>query len=78
MHSLLHAAINSLRSVSKLDEALKSGDFALLMHNLDGESESLLSNDVEKTHELTEIAHSVLRRRDLELHLKVTHVGLNS
>ena len=79
LRSLLRAVyvtINSLHSVSKLDEALKSGDFAFLMNNLDGDSESLLSNDVEKTHELTEIAHSVLRRRDLELHLQVTHAGL--
>ena len=72
----VYVTINSLHSVSKLDEALKSGDFAFLMNNLDGDSESLLSNDVEKTHELTEIAHSVLRRRDLELHLQVTHAGL--
>ena len=79
LRSLLRAVyvtINSLHSVSKLDEALKSGDFALLMNNLDGDSESLLSNDVEKTHEPTEITHSVLRRRDLELHLQVTHAGL--
>ena len=79
LRSLLRAVyvtINSLRSISKLDEALKSGDFALLMNNLDCDSESLLSNDVEKTHELTEIAHSVLRRRDLELHLQVTHAEL--
>ena len=72
----VYVAINSLRSVSKLDEALKSGDFAFLMNNLDGDFDSLLSNDVETTHELTETAHSVLRRRDLELHLQITHAGL--
>ena len=61
LHSLLCAvyiAVDSLRSISKLDEALKSGDFPLLLNNLAGDSESLLSNDVEKTHELTETVHS--------------------
>ena len=77
----LYRAINSHKTVCKIDEALSSGDYQQLMELTQTEDfDSLLSNEVEATYnEGTDVAAvptSGLRRPNLESELQITHAHL--
>ena len=81
LRSFLHAvydAIKNHKRVSHLDAALNSGDFTYLMRACEIDSyESLLSNEVQSTHQLSVYElDSPLRKPNLEYELQTTHARI--
>ena len=78
LRSFLHAVYDAIRNhkrVAHLDAALHSGDFTYLMRACEIDSyESLLSNEVQSTHQLSVYElDSPLRKPNLEYELQTTH-----
>ena len=81
LRSFLHAVYDSIRNhkrVAHLDAALHSGDFTYLMRACEIDSyESLLSNEVQSTHQLSVYElDSPLRKPNLEYELQTTHARI--
>ena len=81
LRSFLHAVYDVIRNhkcVAHLDDALHSGDFTYLMRACEIDSyESLLSNEVQSTHQLSVYElDSPLRKPNLEYELQTTHARI--
>ena len=81
LRSFLHAVYDAIRNhkrVAHLDAALHSGDFTYLMRACEIDSyESLLSNEVQSTHQLSVYElDSPLRKPNLEYELQTTHARI--
>ena len=81
LRSFLHAVYDAIRNhkrVAYLDAALHSGDFTYLMRASEIDSyESLLSNEVQSTHQLSVYElDSPLRKPNLEYDLQTTHARI--
>ena len=75
---LSYNAIRNHKHVAHLDAALHSGDFTYLMRACKIDSyESLLSNEVQSTHQLSVYeVDSTLRKPNLEYELQTTHARI--
>ena len=81
LRSFLHAVYDAIRNhkrVAHLDAALHSGDFTYLMRACEIDSyESLLSNEVQSTHQLSVYElDSPLRKPNLEYELQTAHARI--
>ena len=81
LRSFLHAVYDAIRNhkrVAQLDAALHSGDFTYLMRACEIDSyESLLSNEVQSTHQLSVYElDSPLTKPNLEYELQTTHARI--
>ena len=81
LRSFLHAVYDAIRNhnrVAHLDAALHSGDFTYLMRACEIDSyESLLSNEVQSTHQLSVYElDSPLRKPNLDYELQTTHARI--
>ena len=81
LRSFVHAVYDAIRNhkcVAHLDAALHSGDFTYLMRACEIDSyESLLSNEVQSTYQLSVYElDSPLRKPNLEYELQTTHARI--